>query len=170
MYRTSSQYKAPVICVGYGGALQLHYKKSVHVFRRMANGSPWLRIWGNWECGGQSERGLANESKIKGTSKGSPGPPMWKNRECGARVNQHPPLHQLAILSIGWVMFFHPASDLALTKIVPHSTILACWPFDVFSWMVFFGNLDLHTTLSLTYLPTYLPIYLSIFFSFFFFI
>jgi hypothetical protein len=28
----------------------------------------------------------------------------------GARVNQHPPMRQLAILSMGWAAFFHPAS------------------------------------------------------------
>jgi hypothetical protein len=77
-----------------------------------------------------------------------------ENWECGARVNQHPPLHQLAILSIGWVTFFHPTPDLALTKIAPHSTILACRPFDVFSWMGFFGNSDLHTTVAVIYHPT----------------
>jgi hypothetical protein len=29
----------------------------------------------------------------------------------GARVNQQPPMHQLAILSTGWVAFFHSAPD-----------------------------------------------------------
>jgi hypothetical protein len=28
-----------------------------------------------------------------------------------ARVNQQPPMHQLAVLSTGWVAFFHLASD-----------------------------------------------------------
>jgi hypothetical protein len=28
-----------------------------------------------------------------------------------ARMNQQPPMHQLAILSIGWVVFFHLAPN-----------------------------------------------------------
>jgi hypothetical protein len=28
-----------------------------------------------------------------------------------ARVNQQPPMHQLAVLSTGWVAFFHSVSD-----------------------------------------------------------
>jgi hypothetical protein len=27
-----------------------------------------------------------------------------------ARVNQHPPMHQLAVLSMEWAAFFHPVS------------------------------------------------------------
>jgi hypothetical protein len=38
------------------------------------------------------------------------------------KVNQHSPVHQLAILSIGWAAFFHLALDPALTNIVPQST------------------------------------------------
>jgi len=29
----------------------------------------------------------------------------------GAKVNQQPPMHQLAVLSTGWVAFFHSAPD-----------------------------------------------------------
>jgi hypothetical protein len=72
--------------------------------------------------------------------------------EYGARVNQHPPLHQLAILSIGWVTLFHPAPHLGLTKIVPHSTILALWCFLLDGF--FLVTPDLHTTLPLNYHPT----------------
>jgi hypothetical protein len=39
------------------------------------------------------------------------------------RVNQHPPMHQLVILFIGWVAFFHPAPDIMLINIVPQSTL-----------------------------------------------
>jgi hypothetical protein len=41
-------------------------------------------------------------------------------------MNQHPPMHQLAILSIGWVVSFHPILDLALTNIVPQSNFYGC--------------------------------------------
>ncbi len=47
--------------------------------------------------------------------------------EALARVNQHPPMHQLAILSIGWAAFFHPTPDPELIDIVPQST---------FSWLI----------------------------------
>jgi hypothetical protein len=39
------------------------------------------------------------------------------------KVNQHSPVHQLAILSVGWAAFFYLALDHALTNIVPQSTI-----------------------------------------------
>jgi hypothetical protein len=39
-----------------------------------------------------------------------------------ARVNEHPPMDQLTILSIRWVAFFHPAPNLVLTSVVPQST------------------------------------------------
>jgi hypothetical protein len=35
------------------------------------------------------------------------------------RVNQHPQMPHLAIMSIGWEMFFHLSLDLELTNIVP---------------------------------------------------
>jgi hypothetical protein len=33
-----------------------------------------------------------------------------------ARVNQHPPMQQLAILPIGWAAFLHPVPDPPLTN------------------------------------------------------
>jgi hypothetical protein len=34
---------------------------------------------------------------------------QWQNRK--AIMNQHPLMHQLVVLSIGWAMFFHLAAD-----------------------------------------------------------
>jgi hypothetical protein len=53
-----------------------------------------------------------------------------------ARVNQHPQIHQLAILSIGLAAFFHPAPDPALTLY----TVNLFWllTFHPFSFGVFF--------------------------------
>jgi len=41
-------------------------------------------------------------------------------------MNQHPPMHQLVILSMGWAVFLHPVPDPALTNIVSHSTFFGC--------------------------------------------
>jgi hypothetical protein len=43
-----------------------------------------------------------------------------------ARMNQHRPMHQLVILSMGWAVFLHPVPDPALTNIVSHSTFFGC--------------------------------------------
>jgi hypothetical protein len=53
-----------------------------------------------------------------------------------ARVNQHPQIHQLAVLSIGWAAFFHPVPDPSLTL----STLNLFWllTFDPFSFGVLF--------------------------------
>jgi hypothetical protein len=53
------------------------------------------------------------------------------------KVNQHSPVHQLAILSIGWAAFFHLALDPALINIVPQSTFFGYWPSTLF-WTIFF--------------------------------
>jgi hypothetical protein len=45
-----------------------------------------------------------------------------------AKVNKHPPMDQLTILSIRWVAFFHPAPNLVLTSIVPQSTLTSVLP------------------------------------------
>ncbi len=45
--------------------------------------------------------------------------------------------HQLAVLSIGWAAFSHPALDPTLTNIVPQSTIFGCWPLAFFSFFFF---------------------------------
>jgi len=41
------------------------------------------------------------------------------------RVNQHPPIHQLAILFRRWVVFFNMVHDFALTNNVPQSTFVS---------------------------------------------
>jgi hypothetical protein len=62
------------------------------------------------------------------------------------KVNQHSPVHQLAILSIGWAAaFFHLAFDPALINIVPQSTLFWLLTFDSIL-TIFFSTLDLHTT------------------------
>ncbi len=61
-----------------------------------------------------------------------------------ARLNQHPPLHQLAFLSIGWwVAFFSSGS---WPCILPRSIFFAC-SHSHFSFGHFFSNPDLHSTL-----------------------
>jgi len=42
-----------------------------------------------------------------------------------ARMNQHRPMHQLVVLSIGWAIFFHPVPDPALTKLCHTQPFLA---------------------------------------------
>ncbi len=73
-----------------------------------------------------------------------------------ARVNQQPAMHQLAVLSIGWVAFFHLTSDE-----VHHSPFLFpvdCCIFIYFcldSWSFFLGPDLTHSY------PTHLPILVS---------
>jgi hypothetical protein len=78
-----------------------------------------------------------------------------------ARVNQPPWLHQLALLSTGWVTFLHPVTDTMVTNIGAESNLFSCWPLIFSYWSLFFQP-DL--ALPPTYLPTYLPIYQSTFF------
>ncbi len=62
-----------------------------------------------------------------------------------ARANQHPPVHQLAVLFIGWAAFLHPLLDPVLTQ---HSTtvnLFGLLTFDLFFCVWFFSNPD-HTT------------------------
>ncbi len=54
----------------------------------------------------------------------------------GPRVNEHLPMHQLVILSMGWAAFFHPASISQL--------FLVSYQWVSF-WVWFFLNLDFHT-------------------------
>jgi hypothetical protein len=53
-----------------------------------------------------------------------------------ARVNQHPPVHQLAILSIGWAAFLHPVPNPVLTQ---HSTTINLFGMLTFDPFYFFG-------------------------------
>jgi len=85
-----------------------------------------------------------------------------------AKVNQSSWLHQLVVLSIGWVgwfTFFHPPLYLTLTSILSQSIF---WVADLWSLLFcyqFFPNLDLHTThppsypIDLNLNPTYKPTY-----------
>jgi len=56
------------------------------------------------------------------------------------RVNQQPPMHQLAILSIGWAPFFHLALDTVHHNpfffIADHCffSFLGSWPFFPWTW------------------------------------
>ncbi len=84
--------------------------------------------------------------------------------------NQHPPVHQLAVLSIRWAAFLHPVSDPVLTNILPQSTSFGCSSLTLlppFCFWVFFLN-PAHTTLQPSYIidlhvgltyqpPNYLP-------------
>jgi hypothetical protein len=72
-----------------------------------------------------------------------------------ARVNQQPPMHQLAVLSTGWAAFFHSAPDG-----VHHSRFFLaadhCTSFlSFFFWILAVFPLDL--TLHIATLPTFLP-------------
>jgi hypothetical protein len=73
-----------------------------------------------------------------------------------ARVNQPPWLHQLVVLSIGWVFCLHPAPDAQVTNIVPQATFFSCWSL-VFFFLALFLSPDLQTTLPPSY-PTNLAI------------
>jgi len=60
-----------------------------------------------------------------------------------ARVNQHPTVHQLAVLSIWWAVFLHPVPDPVLTQ---HCTsqLFGLLTFDPFYFLgVFFSTLTL---------------------------
>jgi hypothetical protein len=61
-----------------------------------------------------------------------------------ARVNQHPPVHQLAILSIGWAAFFHPVPDSLSTQHCTTVNLFGLLTFDTFFfWGVFFPMLTI---------------------------
>jgi len=62
----------------------------------------------------------------------------------GAKVNQHPPVHQLAVLSMGWAAFFHSVSNPMLTQHCNTVNFLGCWLLTLFICWVFFFNPD-HT-------------------------
>jgi hypothetical protein len=64
------------------------------------------------------------------------------------RVNQHPPVHQLDVLSIGWALFFHPVPDPVLTQ---HCTSQPFWAADL--WLSFY-LLGVFFFLTLTSLPS----------------
>jgi len=61
-----------------------------------------------------------------------------------AKVNQHPPLHQLAILSIGWAACLHPVPDPVLTQHCTTVNLFGLLTFDPFYfWDVFFPMLTI---------------------------
>jgi hypothetical protein len=69
----------------------------------------------------------------------------------GARANQHPPMQQLAFLSMGWAAFFHLVSISQLfLKFLTNEFFLGC----------FFFNPDLHTISPPSY-PTDVAILLT---------
>jgi hypothetical protein len=75
------------------------------------------------------------------------------------RVNQHPPVHQLAVLSTGWVVFLHPVPDPVLTQHCTGQLFWAAdlWPFSFFGCL--FPNPDL-TSLQSSH-PNSLPTLLT---------
>jgi hypothetical protein len=65
--------------------------------------------------------------------------PKWgcdTQRDLGARVNQQPPMHQLVVLSIGWVAFFHSAPNGVHHN--PFFLLLTTIPFSFFWFLVVF--------------------------------
>jgi hypothetical protein len=69
-----------------------------------------------------------------------------------ARVNWQPPMHQLAVLSTGWAVFFHSTSD--WVHHTPFLFIADCHTF-FFPFVLDFFFLDL--TSHIATLPTFLP-------------
>jgi hypothetical protein len=65
------------------------------------------------------------------------------------RMNQHPLMHQLAILFRGWVVFFNMVHDLALTNNVPQSTFFNYWTLTFSN--CFLPNPNLHIIFPLSY-------------------
>ncbi len=79
--------------------------------------------------------------------------PMWNN---AARVNQQPPMHQLAVLSTGWAAFFH---SFGVRWGSSQSISFCCWSLFFFSFFggfgpFFFLDLTSHITTLLTFLPS----------------
>jgi hypothetical protein len=69
-----------------------------------------------------------------------------------ARVNpEHPPLHQLAILSIQWAAFFHLPPHPVLTNITTVN-LFGCW-----HWIFFFFNFFWGGAFLIPTWPYYLP-------------
>jgi hypothetical protein len=64
-----------------------------------------------------------------------------------ARVNQHPPVHQLAVLSIGWAAFPHPVPNPVLTQDCTTVNVFGLLTFDPSYFLVFFLPNSDHTTL-----------------------
>jgi hypothetical protein len=71
-----------------------------------------------------------------------------------ARVNQHPPMHQLAVLSTGWAAFFHSAPDG-----VHHSPFI--FATDHFTFFFLCGRFSPGPDLTPTY-PAHFPTLISI--------
>jgi hypothetical protein len=76
-----------------------------------------------------------------------------------AKVNEHPWMHQLVILPMGWATFSHLIPNPALTHITPQSTFFGCWPLIfILSWSFFWVNFFAQPWLISYHLP---PIYPS---------
>jgi hypothetical protein len=71
-----------------------------------------------------------------------------------AKVNQQPPMHQLAVLSTGWAAFFHSVPDgvhhSPFLFVVDHCTFFF---FGLF-FIIFSLDLTSHITTPLTFLPS----------------
>jgi len=75
-----------------------------------------------------------------------------------ARVNQHPPVHQLTVLFIGWAAFFHRIPDLVLTQHCNTINLFGLLTFDPFYFVgCFFLNLTILPSNLITSLIPYLP-------------
>jgi hypothetical protein len=73
-----------------------------------------------------------------------------------AKVNQQPPMHQLVILSIGWVAFFHSTPNG-----VHHSPFLFVVDHYIILYLFFLGCFFLGSDLIHSY-PIHLPTFISI--------
>jgi hypothetical protein len=67
-----------------------------------------------------------------------------------ARVNQHPLMHQLVVLSKGWATFLHPIPNPMLTQHCTIVNIFGMLTLDPFFLGVFFPNFD-HNTLQFSH-------------------
>ncbi len=71
-----------------------------------------------------------------------------------ARVNQQPPMHQLAVLSTGWAVFFHSASDGVYHDPFLFAADHCIFLFRVCFWLLFSLDLTSHIATLLTFLPS----------------
>jgi len=76
----------------------------------------------------------------------------WKLRT--ARVNQHPPMHQLAVLSTGWAAFFHSAPDRVHHNPFFFFAADHCTSILFYFLTIFHLDLTSHIATLLTFLPS----------------
>jgi hypothetical protein len=80
----------------------------------------------------------------------------WLSRSINwARVNQHPPVHQLAVLSIGWAAFLHSVPGPVLTQHCTTVNLFGLLTFDPFYFLGVFLTLSILPSNLITLVPTY---------------